>query len=82
MSETHCGADMIAIEFPEIYDGVSAYICERCGQWQHRWPDGHPRHARTALAMRVFIAGCNARDRRAVAASAATEQSGDDRRER
>lgn len=65
MNESHCGVDMTAIEFPEVYDGVSAYICEQCGHWQHRWPEGHYRRAKTESEMRRFRAGYEMRERRA-----------------
>jgi hypothetical protein len=48
---------MTAIEFRDVYDGVSAYICEVCGDWRHRWPDGHPRRDRTETHMRNFVGG-------------------------
>jgi len=43
---------MTGLELREVYDGVSAWICEACEQWHHRWPEGHPRRAKTEVIIR------------------------------
>ena len=56
MTPIHCGTAMTGIEFPEIYDGLSAWLCPTCGHWQHRWPEGDTRRDRTARRMPEMVA--------------------------
>lgn len=39
-----CGGEPIAVEIPEVYDGVLYWICLGCGGAWSGWPTAHPRH--------------------------------------
>jgi hypothetical protein len=52
----HCGQEMIGIEYPDLYDGISEWYCEVCDTRIGRWSgnvlkddEREPRAARKAL---------------------------------
>ena len=55
MNKQCCSTDMIAVEFPQVYDGMSAWLCVKCGRWENRWLKGTTRHAQTELLMPTIL---------------------------
>lgn len=43
---------MMSVEYPEVYDGTSLWVCNTCQAWAHRWPEGHPRRAKVEIILR------------------------------
>ena len=50
-----CHGPMTHVELPGVAEGTSAYLCDTCGVWRHKFSPGDVRRLKVEVLMPMII---------------------------